>query len=162
MKDIGFNNRMQSYYCGKNTFYNFCRGKGGQCTHTKLSSGAGHARNVWFDTFDWWANATSSMKIGPYSVSEMGAVTLFKAEHCYGASARFYWVPDDIDGGQYNRNDLLKGGVIDNTVSSLQIPRGYTAILYNEIDLTAEIARHRGAFVDEATELVACFNLGGA
>ena len=71
------------------------------------------------------------MKIGPYSTSEMGAVTLFKEPHCYGQSARFYWVPDDIDGGQYVLTDLQKGGVIDNTISSLQIPRGYTAILYN-------------------------------
>ena len=41
MNDYFIDNRMSSYHCGKNTWYNFCKNKGGDCIGQDMISGAG-------------------------------------------------------------------------------------------------------------------------
>ena len=104
LSHIGFDNRISSFFCGKNVWYNFCTGYGGECGYRDILSGAGfHKNNELYDFWDWGNhdNKLSSVKIGPYDAGIMGAVTLYRNHHCKGKSARLFWNPEDPEGGQY-------------------------------------------------------------
>lgn len=155
--DLGgsLSNKLSSYYCGKNVWYNFCKGTGGSCSGSSLSSGAGHTKNHIFDGQSFNDNV-ESVTLGPYNGDIMGAITLFASWDCRGSSARLYWVPWDADGGQYILDDLEAAGMEDNTVSSIQVPRGYTAILYRHDGFDEELARVYGMYENEATQELSC------
>jgi len=89
----------------------------------------------------------------------MGAVTLFASWDCVGSSARLYWVPWDVDGGQYILEDLEAAGLENDTISSIQVPRGYTAILYKHDGFDEELARVNGWYENELTQELGCQNL---
>lgn len=97
--------------------------------------------------------------MGPYDGNVMGAITLFDQADCRGSSARLYWVPWDVDGGQYILDDLEAAGMEDNTVSSIQVPRGYTAILYKHDGFDEEVARVTGWYENELTQELGCLNI---
>ena len=158
--DLGdsLSNKLSSYYCGKNVWYNFCKGTGGGCSGSDLSSGAGHAKNLLLDGESFHDNV-ESVTLGPYDGNVMGAITLFDQADCRGSSARLYWVPWDIDGGQYILDDLEVAGMEDNTVSSIQVPRGYTAILYKHDGFDEEVARVTGWYENELTQELGCLNI---
>ena len=85
--------------------------------------------------------------IGPYDANVMGAVTLFRDTKCSGTSARLYWVPWDLsNAGQYMQDDLELAGGLNDTISSLQVPKGYTAILYGDDGFVNEITRVKGEY----------------
>ena len=153
-------NKLSSYYCGKNVWYNFCKGTGGNCTGSSLSSGAGHTKNYRLDGQSFNDNV-ESVKLGPYDGNVMGAITLFANWDCRGSSARVYWNPEDADGGQYILDDLEEAGLEDNTVSSIQVPRGYVAILFRHDGFVEEVGRVRGWYENETTQLLGCQNLNG-
>lgn len=76
-------------------------------------------------------NHASSAILGPYDPQEVGAVTLFEDEDCSGASARFYWNPASLENGTfYNFEDMLYGGMRNNVVTSVMVPKGYAVKLY--------------------------------
>ena len=60
----------------------------------------------------------------------MGAVNIYRGVDCTGQSGRFYYNPDDRNGGQYYQGNLGKAGLGDNEAQSIQVPEGYTAYLY--------------------------------
>ena len=49
MIEHGFNDQLSSYYCGKNTFYNFCKHGAVGCEFGNVFSGAGHILNGYVD-----------------------------------------------------------------------------------------------------------------
>ena len=132
-------NKISSYYCGKSIWYNFCKDSGGECSGSRISSGAGHTKNHMLA--DGFGDSISSVKIGPYDANVMGAVTMFHNWDCHESSARVYWNPEDPDGGQYILDDLKLMGFENDTISSIQVPRGYTALLYNDNGFVAEVGR---------------------
>ena len=81
---------------------------------------------------DNWNDEIEGFHIGIYDAWEMGAINLYSAKDCEGPSARVYYNPDDVNGGQYNLEDLQKMGYSDNSADSIQVPEGYTAYLYND------------------------------
>ena len=97
--------------------------------------------------------------MGPYDANRMGAVTLYDFYDCRGDSTRAYWVPWDIDGGQYVNEDLRSYGMEDNTVTSIQVPRGYTAILYKDDAFFNELASYKGWYKNLQTQELGCNNL---
>ena len=99
-----WNNKIDSYYCGKNVWYNLCDSDNpADCdTQTPIASGAGHMRNPKIS----WGDRLSIVTMGPYDSTIMGAVTLFYDDYCTGNSARLYWNPDDPVGGVYNARDM--------------------------------------------------------
>lgn len=110
LTEIGnWNDRIDSWYCGKNVWYDMCRHPDtSNCTYKDLvSSGAGHIKNPDID----WGDQMSSVILGPYDPQKIGAVTLFHHNECHGNSARFYWNPDDPNGGVYNHRDMQKAGM---------------------------------------------------
>ena len=73
----------------------------------------------------------SSAILGPYDPQEVGAVTVFEDEDCSGASARFYWNPASLENGTfYNFEDMVYGGMRNNAVTSVMVPKGYAVQLY--------------------------------
>jgi len=83
-----------------------------------------------------WGDRVSTVIMGPYDSTQMGAVTLFYEDYCSGNSARLYWNPEDPVGGVYNHRDMRKAGVNPNAVNSIAIPVGYYAELYDHHGLT--------------------------
>ena len=91
----------------------------------------------------------------------MGAVTLYGQHGCNGPSARLFWNPEDPEGGQYYWSDLDKAGAANDTISAIQVPRGYVAILYHHDSFTSEFRRIRGSYISEETQESHCINLTG-
>ena len=77
----GWNDRMQSFICGKNVWYDFCNDDneydcyGAENSH----SGAGHMRN---QKINYLENKASLLIMGPYDPRQIGAVTLFEDSSC--------------------------------------------------------------------------------
>ena len=80
----------------------------------------------------------------------MGAITVFDHYNCFGQNTRFYWNPRDPDGGQYFQRDLHRAGLRNDVVSSILVPRGYTAILYTHYGFDAESQRFGGRYANDA------------
>ena len=129
--DLGWGDRTSSYICGKNVWYDFCNdGAGSNCSGADRSnSGAGYVRNYAIRHLD---NRLSHAVLGPYDAREIGAVTLFEDGDCSGASGRFYWDPESsLSGTFYNQEDLHYGGLRNNSMHSLVVPKGYIVELYD-------------------------------
>ena len=100
LSTLGWDNRVSSYYCGKNVWFDFCNDEiGSFCKNPQnFNSGAGHMRNYGIRFLN---NHMSSAILGPYDPAEVGAVTLFEDIDCSGASARFYWNPASLENGTF-------------------------------------------------------------
>ena len=153
---LGWNNKVSSYYCGKNVWFDFCNGGvGSNCKGSqRFNSGAGHMKNF---AIRYLGNQMSSAILGPYDPREVGAVTLFEDEDCSGASARFYWDPESLENGTfYNNEDLKYAGMRDNTLSSVMVPKGYTVELYRHAGFYGESNVIEGAYKDYGSEEMVC------
>lgn len=82
--ESSWDNKLSSYYCGKNVWFNMCRHgphNSGMCTGYDSNSGAGHHMN--FDlkdphgNYEGFDNDATYMNMGPYNPSEVGAINLF-------------------------------------------------------------------------------------
>ena len=93
-------------------------GVGSNCTGAyKSNSSAGYVRNY---AVRYHANHASSAIVGPYDARQIGAVTLFEDADCEGGSGRFYWDPSTgNEGTYYGQEDLVFGGLRDNTMHSM-------------------------------------------
>jgi len=154
-----WNNKTSSFYCGKNVWFNFYRDwEGMEEDKDHIMSGAGFIRNRNMDVNNW-DNTLSRVRMGPYYPEEIGAVNIYRHVECYGNSARLYWNPDDPEGGQYNLDDMKRMGYSDNTASSIQVPKGYQAYLYKDNGLNGDYLKVEGAYVDDTTQELECFDL---
>ena len=127
---LGWGDKLSSYICGKNVWFDFCKDMLGSCQNgDNVNSGAGHTRNYAVRHMN---NKASWVRMGPYDPRQIGAVTLFEDGDCSGASGRFYWDPEtESSGTYYNIEDLYYGGMRDNTMHSVMVPKGYTLELYD-------------------------------
>lgn len=134
---MDFDNKLTSYICGANTWFDFCiNGIGSDCdNYANVNSGAGYTVNGYMKYLD---NTVSSVRLGPYDPNRIGAATLFEDFNCRGASGRFYWDPEDLpeEGTDYNYTDLLFAGMRDNYAHSIRVPKGYVVELYRDNDFT--------------------------
>ena len=91
--NLGWGDRMASYICGKNVWYDFCSdGAGSNCTGgDRVNSGAGFSKNY---AVRHMHDRLSHAVLGPYDPREIGAVTIFEDDTCSGASGRYYWDPE--------------------------------------------------------------------
>ena len=99
-KELGWGDKVSSYICGKNVWYDFCNdGPGKNCSGAdRVNSGAGYVRNYAIRHLD---NKLDLAILGPYDPREIGAVTLFEDSDCSGASGRFYWDPESSASGTF-------------------------------------------------------------
>ena len=135
LSDIGFNNKMNSYWCGAKVAYNFCdEGVNSDCTGDNGTSGAGSNRNkdVWLGAGDWLAgqNGPSSMKIGPYDSAAHGAVILYGSTSCTEQAARFYAHESHDTSAHYTKAELWENNIWDWWINSVTVPYGYSVELY--------------------------------
>ena len=92
--------------------------------------------------------------MGPYDPREIGAVTLFEDGDCSGASGRFYWDPETASSGTYyNAEDLYYGGMRNNSMHSLMVPKGYTVELYDGHGFYGDTQVVDGEFLNESEQM---------
>ena len=128
--DLGWNNKMSSYICGKSVWFDFCIDPNSYKCYNgdRTNNGAGHIRNNAVRHLD---NRLSIATLGPYDPREIGAVTLFEQANCAGATGRYYWDPESTDSGTfYNQEDLYYGGMRNNRAESVLVPKGYIVELH--------------------------------
>ena len=99
------------------------------------------------------------MMMGPYEPSEVGAINLFQFKGCTGKVTRVYWNPNDPVGGRYNGEDLRALGVSMNDITSIMLPKGYYAALYNTDDFVNELAGYQGRYINDFTQEMECIEL---
>ena len=149
---------MDSFYCGKNTWSNFRYLRcfswvNWSCDHVTKYGAAGNIKNIDVGSIK---NKSEILEIGPYYPEAMGAVTVFDRSDCSGLPSRFYWNPVDPDGGQYIITDFQYAEHLNDSASSLMVPRGYTAILYRSSAFENEIGRFEGGYDSFLSEQMDC------
>merc|ERR1712062_825333 len=82
MKDVGFNDKMSSYICGKHVSARFCENnENDNCTNGKGYSAAGNTRSTEIFPHD----KLTSLFLDFYdSENENGAVTMYEYDECEG------------------------------------------------------------------------------
>ena len=161
LEDGDWNERVSSYYCGKNVWYNMCNTRS-LCDYGNRNSGAGHHKNSDMNGVSGdsdFNDKASWMEMGPYDPSDVGAVTLFRFSKCHGRATRVYWDPNDIVGGQYTFDDLNEIGMLPEDISSVMVPKGYKLDMYSDNGLWNWFDWFDGEYVDDVTQEMKCFNL---
>ena len=130
-----WNDAVQSWWCGKNIKYEFCANVGGDCSGDLGVSGAGNLRTSSMGS-SGIPNTLDKIKLQYYDPLEIGAVTIFDAYHCQGMNGRFDATADPKETAYYDWDDMQKRHIINDTVSSVAIPQGYTVKLYTAIGFT--------------------------
>jgi len=163
------NDEMSSYHCGRNVWYDMCDGNlstpdslsapTNECWEKNGIHGAGHAWNPLLS-----ADAEDKMTtlvLGPYDPSILGAAVIYKYKECIGQSARFFWNPRDIQGGVYDLNATENLGSEDDTASSISVPPGYYVEVYLN-NLIGDYSIYAGRFDnnDFENQMRYCYNLG--
>lgn len=101
------------------------------------------------------SNRTSTLILGPYDARQIGAVTMFEDPGCAGNSGRFYWDPDSgPEGTFYNEEDIIYGGLSNNTMHSMAVPAGYIVEVYNGHGFDESMQRVEGSYVNSGEEMI--------
>ena len=98
-----FNDRLSSWWCGKNTMVRFCKdNNSGSCNGWDGEGAAGSGYNSHIGQNDQY----SGMIMHPYNPLKQGAVTLFEDANCIGRSASFFGGTKVNDEKFYNTSDM--------------------------------------------------------
>jgi len=154
LHETGWGDSMDSWFCGKNVWYDFCHnGVNDRCdSDYRKYAGAGHMKNRKIREN---SNRTSTLILGPYDPRQIGAVTLFEDGGCSGNSGRFYWDPESGPSGTfYNEEDIIYGGLSNNTMSSMAVPAGYIVEVYNGHGFDEDMQRVVGSFINSGEEMI--------
>ena len=149
---MGWGDKLGSYICGKNVWFDFCKDGLSSCHNgDNVNSGAGHTRNYAVRHMD---SRASYVVMGPYDPRQIGAVTLFEDNDCSGASGRFYWDPETASSGTYyNYEDMYYGGMRNNSMHSFMVPKGYTVELYDGHGFTGDSQIVDGDFLNDSEQM---------
>eukprot|EP00352_Strombidinopsis_acuminata_P006237 CAMPEP_0176376210 /NCGR_PEP_ID=MMETSP0126-20121128/28026_1 /TAXON_ID=141414 ORGANISM="Strombidinopsis acuminatum, Strain SPMC142" /NCGR_SAMPLE_ID=MMETSP0126 /ASSEMBLY_ACC=CAM_ASM_000229 /LENGTH=208 /DNA_ID=CAMNT_0017737551 /DNA_START=198 /DNA_END=825 /DNA_ORIENTATION=+ len=115
---------MSSYECGKDIYYSFCD-LDGACDGEDGISGAGHIRSSEAGN----NNGANRLKMWKYDPEKQGAVTTFQYSSCRGESGRFFG-PTDSSTASYTWDMMETRHADNNSISSIMVPQGYTARLW--------------------------------
>lgn len=149
----GWGLKMQSFICGKNVWFDFCKGGELNCFgRFRLHSGAGHVKN---QRLNYLENEISMLIQGPYDPRQIGAVTLFEDDNCAGGMARFYYNPESkANGTHYEFKDFLYAGMRRDSMNSLMVPKGYSVMLSEHTSFQGRKQYVDGAFKDTSENMV--------
>ena len=125
MRDYGMEYAMSSYICGAKVSYDICT-ESDRCGNGSGSYGAGTEWNFNMGTS---SNRLLIFKMRPYDASEHGAVIVYNNADCSDVSGRYY-ANKDTSVATYNLTEFKARNGRDNSVSSVKVPFGYTAYLY--------------------------------
>ena len=122
----GFHDNVESWWCGKNLKYEFCDNVDGDCSWNRGISGAGNIKSP----LSGHPNEMDKITLQYYDPIETGAVTAFTNLHCENWAGRLDAAEDPELIYYYNSKDLGERHLIDQQISSVAIPQGYTLKLY--------------------------------
>ena len=120
-----YNDRAQSYVCGKNITLTMCDHEWHECSHYGSSSGRINNPHI------GWAfqNQLTSVSVEPYDARNHGAANLFAFSDCAGNASAFPHLGRESK-TFYNAADLDRKGVGNDEVSSVRVAAGYVVELY--------------------------------
>ena len=145
-----------SYWCGQKVSYSFCKDyKNDDCSGKNAVSGAGNIKN--YDMSDDFYLYSVTMRY--YDAKERGAVTLFENKGCAGPSGAFFATQKPSEQALYNTNDLVKGHLADNTVSSVMVPYGYSVQLFENNGFHGESVIIEGGMYASGDQEMQCIDL---
>ena len=119
-------NKLSSYWCGKNVSYDFCDDYWGDCAGDKGVSGAGNVMNPRFGNND----KTDRIRMRYYDAAARGAATLFRDNHCQHEAGRFYADEDPTHTAKYNKEQMKDHNMNNDAASSIRVPYGYSVKLW--------------------------------
>ena len=129
MSTSNFNDRMNSWICGKNVAYDLCNNPYGydDCNYGEGLWGAGSARSYRAYPTDH----LTLLKLRQYRAESLGALTFFSSPDCGGTTGRLY-ASDDVNARRYyNADELRSNNVRTDDISSMYIPFGYSVDIYD-------------------------------
>lgn len=118
---------MNSWWCGKNVSYDFCKNTSGSCKRPDGFSGAGHARSP--DIGSGNRNDLSRVVLRHYDPAVTGAVTLYRIHDCQNDLARFMADENSHRPAEYTK-EMIQDVFENNALSSVMIPYGYSLHIY--------------------------------
>ena len=153
--DDTWENRLSSYWCGKNVEYDFCHNYYGTCDGKKGMSGAGNVKNPKIGYNDH----ADRLKMRYYDATERGAVTLFKDKDCKYDTGRFYADAEATQIASYTRDQMEANNMREKYPSSVMIPYGYSVTLWTDDRFTGTPAYFIGYEWIHGKEEMQCINL---
>ena len=148
-------NRVSSYWCGKNVAYDFCDKYYGDCAGETGMSGAGHVMNRKFGHND----KADRIRMRYYDAAERGAAMIFRDKNCEHDAGRFYADPNTAHTAKYTTGQMEANHIKDGYASSIMVPYGYTVRLWTESGFTGGSAVIDGEKWEDEQQGMKCINL---
>ena len=149
------NDRVSSWYCGKNVKYSFCDNGSSDCQTKHGAHGAGLLMN---QNVGWDEDYFSTVVLEPYDVTDNGVATLFEEPDCAGRSAAFEWNGQGPDGVFYNQSHMWYEGMRNDRASSVAVPYGYKVDFYRNSSFTGIKSTVTGSFENAEAQRMRCVN----
>ena len=151
-----WHDNVESWWCGKNLKYEFCDNVDGDCGGNLGQTGAG---NIKTGTMGH-PNIIDRVKLQYYDPLEIGAVTAFTGDDCHGWAGRLDATADPALTSYYNRADLEARHLVNDQISSVAIPQGYSLKMYRDdglVESNSKVLNGEPWFDKEHT--MKCINL---
>lgn len=159
--DYGFNDKMSSWWCGKDIAYDFCNDNpGDDCRNGHGSSGAGSQRAP---SVGGSNDKLTTLYLYEYSQADRAAVTVFEDAGCQGKAGRLYATSDPTSKAYFSTSDLEYNNIRNDEMSSIAVPFGYSIDLYQDNGfLGDELSKDGLLWNDAYTKEMACIDLSGS
>ena len=157
MNDHGINDKISSWYCGKNLAYDFCNDNNNSCGGGQGLSGAGtaYSRQIGFN------NRLTILNLYPYDVSKRGAVMVFSDQGCQEDVSRFYSDDSGHERKDYTNSEMYNNHLRNDKASSVMVPYGYSVDLYDNYGFSGVPLTLKGKpWKGPTTQSMECINLG--
>ena len=117
----------ESFWCGAHVEYDLCNDVDGDCGGHLGQSGAGNIRSPQMGHLD----SLDRIYMRYYDPADRGAVTAFTNLDCTNWGGALHAPVDPKLTAFYNKDDIQWRHLIDNQISSVAIPYGYSIVLYD-------------------------------
>lgn len=105
-------------------------------------------------------NVTTGVKLRHYDPSRIGSVLVYNAINCQRLSAAFPANSDPYLVADYFLTDVEEMGMHNNIASSVMVPFGYTAIIYDGTARGGDKITVNGPMFRDRNLSMECINLG--
>ena len=146
--EMGFNDEVSSWTCGKLISYQFCKDDSPDCTGKKRESGAGTIADHQIGNNDW----VTDVVLYNYDSTTQGAITMFEEKDCSGLSAGYIV-------GEYNESEMKDQGMGNNDVNSLMVPFGYSVELFQKDNFKGHTKTVVGGAFTDFNQHMACISI---
>ena len=156
LSDHGWNDRIESWVCGKNVATWFCF-EDENCRNNKDGeSGAGSMSNAMMRRRNWY----SSVYMYAYDSAKEGAITVFEDNDCRSTSAVYFAGSSLQESARYTEHDMWMGGMWANRANTVYVPFGYSARFYDSTTFSGDSVQIDGQAMNLSHFQMPCLHLG--